>query len=466
MKVVLIYPAELRKSDLEENEFKILQRYHMPLGILYIGQVLKVHGHQVLLYDHNVTGAPIKTIVAWLKKQNPDALGFTVLSANLPVANAIAKEMKQWNPNIKIIYGGYAATFCSKDILSHCEQVDFCIRGEGELTIVDLLETLEQNKHLSEVRGITYREEGKVVENQDRPLIEDLDSIPIPDRKLSSQIYAFSGRSTTIISSRGCPYRCSFCSCRVFARNRWRLRSIENLIEEMHYVQNEGFRELLFTDDCFNANMKRTLKLCQLIKKEKIDLAWHAVGRVDRSNVHLLRTMVKAGCKSLVYGIESANQRILDYYNKLTTPDMGITAIKNSKKAGLDYIGAGFIIGAPIETKEEVINTIKFGLNLQKYGLTTVQFQILFLSPGTDLYQEFIEKGFIDPEKDWCKETPAADVVPNSLSRSYLDAVAKWGFKEFVTNKQYMIYQFLKSAGNLYRLRVVYQFLQRNRMNF
>ncbi|MDD1779092.1 MAG: B12-binding domain-containing radical SAM protein, partial [Candidatus Helarchaeota archaeon] len=340
MKVVLIYAAESRKADSEENEFKVLQSYHMPLGILYIGQVLKDNGHKVILYDHNITGAPIKSIITGLKKINPEALGFTVLSANLPVANAIVKEMKQWNPNLIIIYGGYAATFCGKEILSQCEQVDFCVRGEGELTIVDLLETLENGKPLSAVRGITYREEGKIVENQDRPLIENLDSIPIPDRKLSSQIYAFSGRSTTIISSRGCPYQCRFCSCRVFARGKWRLRSIENLIEEMRYLQNEGFQELLFTDDCFNANMKRTLKLCQLIKKEKIELAWHSVGRVDRSDVHLLRTMVKAGCRSLVYGIESANQRILDYYNKQTTPEMGIQAIKNSKKAGLDYIGA------------------------------------------------------------------------------------------------------------------------------
>ncbi len=466
MKVVLIYPGEFSTSDTEGEEFKLLQKYHMPLGILYVGQVLLDDGHKVLLYDHNVTGSSISSIIDWLKKVDPDVLGFTVLSANLPTCNIIARRMKEWNPNVVIVYGGYAATFCARDIIKYCDDVDFCVRGEGELTISELLETVEREKPLSKVLGITYRDNGKIIENIDRPLIEDLDTIPIPNRKLSRQSYEYSGKSTTLISSRGCPYKCRFCSCRTFARDRWRLRSIKNLIEELLYLQEAGFKELLYTDDCFNANAKRTLKFCHQMKKEKLDFVWHAVGRVNQSNTRFLRTLVEAGCKSLVYGIESANQRILDYYAKKTTPPMAITAIKNSKKAGIDYIGAGFIIGAPIETREEVINTIKFGLKLQKYGLTTPQFQILFLSPGTELYQECVGKGYIDHKKDWCRELPAADVVPNSLSRQYLEVVAKWGFKEFVTNRNYMIYQFLKSAANPYRLRVVYHFLQRKSLNF
>ncbi|NVM52294.1 MAG: radical SAM protein [Candidatus Helarchaeota archaeon] len=465
MKVVLIYPGEYSKSDTGEEEFKLLQNYHMPLGILYLGQVLKDSGHKVFLYDHNITGVPIKSILAWLKKVDPDVLGFTVLSANLPTVNNIAKQMKEWNPNLIIVYGGYAATFCAQDIVKHYDFVDFCVRGEGELTITDLLETLEKNRPLSNVLGISYRDNGKMVENLDRPLIHDLDTIPIPDRKLFHQHYEYSGKSTTMISSRGCPYRCRFCSCRAFARDKWRLRSIENIIEEMLYLKAAGFKEILFTDDCFNANSKRTLKLCHSMMKEKLDFAWHAVGRINQSEVRFLRTMEKSGCKSLVYGVESANQRILDYYAKMVTPAMAVTAIKNSKKAGIDYIGAGFIIGAPIETRDEVVNTIKFGLKLQRYGLTNTQFQILFVSPGTDLYREFVEKGYIDPVKDWGKELPAVDIVPNSLDREYLETMAKRGFKDFVTNKRYMISQYLKSARSIYRLRVVYHFLQKRKLD-
>jgi len=466
MKVVLIYPGEFSTSDIEGEEFKLLQKYHMPLGILYVGQVLLDEGHKVILYDHNITGSSIKSILDWLQKVNPDVLGFTVLSANLPTCNIIARRMKEWNPNVVIVYGGYAATFCARDIIQHYNDVDFCVRGEGELTITDLLDTLEQDKPLSDVLGITYKDDGRIVETPDRPLIEDLDTIHIPNRKLSRQSYEYSGKSTTIISSRGCPYQCRFCSCRTFARDRWRLRSIKNLIEELLYLQDAGFKELLYTDDCFNANAKRTLKFCHQMKMEKLDFVWHAVGRINQSDTRFLRTLVKAGCKSLVYGIESANQRILDYYAKKTTPSMAITAIKNSKKAGLDYIGAGFIIGAPTETRKEVINTIRFGLELQKYGLTTSQFQILYVSPGTDLYREFLRKGYINHEKDWCKELPVADIVPNSLSRKFLETAAKIGFKEFVSNRRYMISQFLKSAGNLYRLRVVYHFLQRKNLDF
>ena len=121
MKVVLIYPGEISSSDEGEEEFKLLQNYHMPLGILYVGQVLKENGHEVILYDHNVTGASIETILNWLQKINPEVIGFTALSANLPTCNMIAKQMKQWNPNLFIVYGGYAATFCAKELINNVQ---------------------------------------------------------------------------------------------------------------------------------------------------------------------------------------------------------------------------------------------------------------------------------------------------------------------------------------------------------
>ncbi len=460
MKVILLYPGVIVAADMTEKKFKEVPNYHIPLGILYLGQVLKNAGHDITLFDHFISKLSVNEVVEWIKKKDPDVLGFSVLSATFATANAIARKIKEWNPNLLIVYGGYLPTFCSREILKYCDYVDLIVRGEGEETFVDLLDSLEKRKSLSGILGISYRKNGSIMENPDRPLIQDLDKIPFPDRKLLQRSYQFHGKITTIISTRGCPYRCRFCSCWKFSRGKWRLRSIENVIEEMSYLQSEGYRELLFTDDCFNANPKRILKFARLIKKEKLDFDWHINGRINRSEAQLLRTMVKTGCKTIIYGIESANQRILDYYHKRTTPSMAITAVKNAKKSGIEYIGAGFIIGAPIETQEEVLNTIKFGLKLQRYGLTALQFQLLFLSPGTALYEQYQSMGYIDQEKDWGRELIAVEVVPSSLTRQYLEVLAKNAYKKFITNKRYLIYEYLKSIRSSYRLQGLYRLLQ------
>ncbi len=466
MRILLIYPGVIVSEEQIEREFSEVADYHLPLGILYLGQILKDNGHDVILFDHFISRMSVAKVANWIKRLKPDVIGFSVLSATFPTANAIAKKVKEWNPNLTIIYGGILATFCAQEILSHCDFVDIVVRGEGELTIVDLLEKLEGRRDLSGVLGISYRQNGKLLENNDRPLIRDLDSLPIPDRKLFQHTYKFYGKIATAISTRGCPYRCRFCSCWKFSQGKWRLRSVENVIEELIYLQDEGFEEVLFTDDAFNANPKRILKFARLLKKEKLDFYWHINGRIDVGDVHLLRTLVKLGCKTICYGIESANQRILDYYNKRTTPDIAIAAVKKAKKAGIEYISGGFIIGAPTETKEEVLNTIKFGLKLQKYGLTALQFQLLFISPGTELYQEFVNKGYIETEKVWGRELASVDVVPNSLNREYLELLASQGFRKFITNKKFIISEYLKSAGSMYRLQGISRLLQpRSRRN-
>jgi anaerobic magnesium-protoporphyrin IX monomethyl ester cyclase len=466
MKIVLIYPGVILTANEMEREYKKVPTINLPLGILYLGQILKDNGHKVLLYDHYVSQKPIKEVLDWLKKVNPEVVGFSVLSANLSTANAIAKEAKAWNPNLTIVYGGYLATFCSAQILRNCEYVDFCVRGEGERTFIELLDALEKNKSVKDILGISYKDNGKLTDNPDRPLIENLDSIKFPDRKLIRQTYQFYGKVTTIISSRGCPFACRFCSCWKFSRGKLRLRSVENIIEEMLYLQADGYNELIFTDDCFNAKPRRILHLCHLMKKEKLDFAWHSTGRVSQSNAQLLRTMVETGCKTLTYGIESANQRILDYYNKRITPDMALTAVSNAKKAGIENIGAGFIIGAPTETSEEIKDTIRFGINLQRYGLTNLQFQILFVSPGTALFNEFVERGYINPEIDWAKEIPAIERIPNAVSRSYLEMLSKRAFKDFVINKRFLISEYLKSIKSHYRMQMVTRLLGPRQTNF
>ncbi|MFX1297077.1 MAG: B12-binding domain-containing radical SAM protein [Promethearchaeota archaeon] len=466
MKVVLIYPGVFFSTPTFEKEYKDVPNFNIPLGILYLGQILKDNGHKVTLYDHYVSGAPVNSVINWLKTLNPDVVGFSVLSATLNTANAIAKKAKEWNPNLIIIYGSYLPTFCAREILNDCEYIDICVRGEGEHTIIELMDALEKNSSLGNILGISFKDNGKIIENPDRPLIQDLDSIPFPNRELIHQSYQFHEKIATIITSRGCPYSCRFCSCWKFFKSKWRMRSIKNVIDEMLYLQANGFRELLLTDDCFNARPKRIMKLCYLMKKEKLDFAWHSIGRVTQSKIPFLRTIVSTGCKTLTYGIESGNQRILDYYKKKATPLIAEQAVKNAKKAGIENIGAGFIIGAPTETREEVLNTIKFGFKLQKHGLNNLQFQILFVDPGTTLYEDFIAQGLIDPEKDWNKRIPAVDRFPNSLSHQYLEQLSRRAFKDFVSSKCLIVSEYFKSIKSLYRMKAVSRLIKLRGKNF
>ncbi|MFX1297080.1 MAG: B12-binding domain-containing radical SAM protein [Promethearchaeota archaeon] len=461
MKVILIYPGVGVSENKNEEKSRAVPTILMPLGLLYIGQFLKNNGHTVNLFDHFVSNLSVKELVNWIKKLNPDVLGFSVVNANLFTANAIAKAAKAWNPNLYIIYGGYLPTFCAQEILTASKYVDFCVRGEGEYIITELIDALERGIPVDDILGITYRDNGKVIENPDRPLIKNLDILPFPDRDLIKQSYLYHGKITTIISSRGCPFNCRFCSCWKFSRRKWRLRSIKNVIDEMLYLQAKGFNELIFTDDCFTAKKDRVLKLSYLMKKEKLDFAWHCLGRVTQSELQFLRTMVNAGLKTLTYGIESANQRILDYYNKRATPEMAINAVKKAKKAGIESIGAGFIIGAPTETREEVLNTINFGSKLQKIGLSFLQHQILYIAPGTQLYEDCIAQGLINPKTDWDHAIPAVDLYPDSLKREYLLALSERSFKDFLTNKRYIIHEFLKSVKSSYRLQAIFHLLQR-----
>lgn len=461
MKVVLIHPGVFMTSATEEKQSKAVPNINLPLGILYIGQMLKNNGHKVFLHDHYVSGKSIDKLVTWIKDIEPDVLGFSVLSAGYFTANAIAKKAKDINPNLVVIYGSYLATLCATNILKECDFVDFCVRGEAEKTIVQLLDTLEGGGALDGIKGISYRENGKIIENPDRPQIRDLDTIPIPDRKLLPQDYQFHEKITTMILSRGCPYHCTFCSCWKYCHGKWRPRSIDHVIEEMQMLYDDGFREIMFTDDCFNASRKRILKLCYMMRKEGLDFVWHCIGRVDRSDKQFLRTMVEAGCKTMYFGFESGNQRILNYYNKRATPEQAVLAVKNATKAGIENIGSGFIIGAPDETKEEVLNTVKFGFHLQKLGLSALQFQLLFVTVGTTIYDEYVAKGWLDPEKDWNKQITAVSRSPHGLPEKYLEALSKRAYRDFMSDTRFVLSEFLKTVKSSYRLRVVNSFRHR-----
>jgi anaerobic magnesium-protoporphyrin IX monomethyl ester cyclase len=438
-----------------------------PLSLLYLAGVLKEIGVEVSILDQPALGLTVEETVRWVKKENPDLLGFSTLTSSGQTAARISDKVKERNPDVTTVFGNHHATFNAERILRKYPSVDIVARGEGEKTIVELAECLKNGCDLKNVRGINFRKEGKIVSTPDQPLIKDLDTVPFPDRKLIGAEYhcVIAGANiapkkfTSIVTSRGCVYNCRFCSCTEIAKNRWRPRSAAKTVEELQFLANQGYKQIIFVDDAFTMNPKRVIKICKGMRREKLDLEWICEGRVDICSSAMLREMVQAGCKVLYLGIENANQRILNYYNKRITPEQSETAVRTAKKAGVDVVAGSFIIGAPDETREEMWHTVKFA---QRVPIDIPQFNILGAHPGNDIWNELVAKGFLDPEKWWEKGVAVSEIYPNAkVSRDEIMQIMHAAFFQHVYRPGFLLKQALKTLGSPYRMSVFMNNLSR-----
>jgi anaerobic magnesium-protoporphyrin IX monomethyl ester cyclase len=453
-------------EGLDEREARKSIASFPPLGILYLASVLEEKGVEVSVLDQPAKGFTVDDTVDWIEKENPDILGFSTFSTSGRTAALISSNVKERNPNIVIVLGNHYATFNSERILKKYPSVDITVRGEGENTAIDLVSCLRNKGKLKKVQGITFRNKKNIISNPARPLIKDLDCLPFPDRKLIDVDYhsVIAGANvapkkfTSIVSSRGCVYRCRFCSCTQFARNTWRQRSVENTMEELHFLASEGYKQFIFVDDSFTLNQKRVSKLCRSMRKEKIGMEWICEGRVNNCSYEMLREIAKAGCKVLYFGIESANQRILNYYNKQTTPKQSENAVRTARKAGIDVIVGSFIVGAPDETKEEIQNTIEFA---KKIPIDFPQFNILGVYPGTDIWNEFAMKELLNTEEHWETGITVSEICPTAVPLNEIKKMIHQAFYEFVRRPSFVLKQLARTLKSTYRTQLLINNLSR-----
>ncbi len=431
-----------------------------PLGVLYCAGVLMDNSIEVSVLDQAAQGLSSEQVVKWVKKENPDILGFSVLITSYKEALNLAQRTKEHNPNLLIVFGNYHATFNAERILKKYPFVDIIVRGEGEHAVVGLTEYAKKKKGLEEIPGLTFRNSGRVVSTPDAPLTRNIEALPIPNRDLTKAEYASeifgikvaTSKFTSIISSRGCPFRCGFCGCRKFARSIWRPRSVDNIMKELQLLYTQGFRQFLFVDDNFTLNLRRIQKLCHEIRKEKLDIEWFCDSRVDNCRYEVFRDMVKAGCRLIYFGIESANQRILNYYNKGITPDQTRKAVEWSRKAGIDVIVGSFIVGAPDETKKEVENTLKFAYELD---IDVPQLNILSAFPGTDLWNDLVKKGFIDEEKHWESGVYVSQISPHAVPFEQIQKMTCDYYRAFYLRPKKLLEEVLITLKSRYRMRAL-----------
>ena len=437
-----------------------------PMGTLYVASYIKNQGIAVSLLDATAKNLTTTQIANWIKKEDPDIVGFSTLTCTSRTAPQIAKQAKRTNPNLTTVLGGLHATYNPTKILKKYPWVDIIVRGEGEQTALELTRTLEKEDNLKNVSGITFRNNGNIISTPDRPLIKDVDTIPFPDRTLldteyhalAAGINAAPKKYTSFVTSRGCVYNCRFCGIRALAKNIWRPRTVQNALEELLLLESQGYRQFHFVDDNFMLNRKRAVKLCQEIRREKLDIDWICLGRVDNCSYPMLKELVRAGCKIIHFGIESANQRILDYYNKRITPQQSRDAVKAARKAGVDVIIGSLIVGAPDETPREIQNTLEFAKHLK---LDIPEVNPLGAYPGIDIWDELKTKGMLDEDKYWETGVKISEICPNAVPAEDINRMIHEHIRHFLLRPSFMMEEILKTFKSTYRLNLVINNLTR-----
>jgi anaerobic magnesium-protoporphyrin IX monomethyl ester cyclase len=395
-----------------------------PLGLAYIASKLEAEGHEVRIVDSLAMGYDLADLEGELRAFEPELVGVTATTPMIYDAYGVARLAKGVNPDCTVAVGGPHASFTAAETLSECGSIDVVVRGEGELTMAELA----SGEELSRIRGIAYRDDGRIRQTADRELVRDLDDLPPPAyHLLPMRRYRFRDVGfATMITSRGCPFGCIFCSSSKLMGKSWRGRSPEDVVEEMRLLsEGYGIREIEILDDTFTLNRRRAREICELIRRERLDVSWSCSSRVDTIDEATAREMRAAGCHSIYLGVESASQRSLNFLRKGISLAAARRALEMLRRLNFNTV-ASFIIGIPGETVKAIERTISFAKRLNP---TFAQFSLLTPYPGTELYEYAREKGLL-LTRDWSRYTVLDPVmrVPGLAARKL-----KW-----LLNKAYL----------------------------
>jgi anaerobic magnesium-protoporphyrin IX monomethyl ester cyclase len=437
---------------LEEHfkRFENVASVQQPLGLAYLAAALEKNEHEVNIIDSAVLNYTDDQIISEVRRQSPDVIGITCVTPSyrrtLDLAAKLKKELE-----LPILIGGPHVTSVAEETMrNRC--FDIAVLGEGDLSIIELVDTIQGKGDLSRVEGIAYRRESELVTTPPRPYVEDLDSLPFPARSLLPHLSKYkptpsayrSLPQATMITSRGCPYHCAFCDRSVFG-NRYRARTAQNVVDEMELLINDyGVREIRFWDDTFNIDQQRVLAICEEILKRKLDVTWTCLGRVNHMNENILETMAKAGCWQVDYGIESGSQVILNRIMKGQTLEMVERVVAMTHKAGIGVRGF-FMLGLPGETESTMKDTIRFAKSLD---LTSAVFHITTPFPGTELFKIATGTGELrlDASYDEYMLGFSEDIpyVPRGLTAQRMKDFQNIAYREFYFRPSFLVKRILE----------------------
>ena len=427
-----LLPAHLNRSAPDNGRIKALA--FPPLGIQTLAPVLRQRGHQVRMFDTCHPQMKAEHIAEAAKLEQPDVFALSFLSTTTYlVAKSLAAQLKAELPGIRIIAGGPFATTSADRILRDCPDIDGVGRGEGEELLPDYLANLDAP---DAVAGLVWRHGDEIVRNAPRPLIEDLDQYPYPDRTSLPIDYIESlpldlpaplslDKFCTMQTSRGCPHSCVCCDIPLLSNHRWRCRSAEHVLGEMQQLHDMGYRAISLTDDQFLINRKRITAICDGIVQRKLAFRWGCQGRVDSAAVDQLPAMKKAGCDFIGFGVEAGVQKTLDRLNKRQTLKQVEHAVREAKRHGIRRVHGFFLIGCPDESPQDIRESFRFAARLL---LDTFSFNRLCVYRGTPLWQEYLDRGIIDDERDWHKWFKCSDIDPTVLPSAEVNRLRMKGY--------------------------------------
>lgn len=457
MKILLLNPQNPPPKDLKSTSpgciVKGNRSFYPPLGLLYLASsIQKNTSYSVKILDCLINQLAYEEIKSEILAYNPDVVGMTIVTFNLfgcfTVANIVKECEKVLNKRIYVVAGGpHTITFPNET--AKLGPIDFVLTGEGEFTFLSLLDNLENHDVLKTIPGIYYLKNGELVKGPPPLWIEDLDSISMPDRRLLdykkySDTRAGGDVMTTILSSRGCPYKCVFCNRLANHGNKIRNASAEYVIKEIEDCMSLGINEFYFIDDLFTNNKKRLIDICDYIKNKNLKIKFDIISRVNTIDEDMIRSLKDAGCRSIGFGVESGVQRILNRIKKGITLEQAEKAFKTAKKHKMDTV-AFFMIGHPGETADDIRQTIKFAKILNP---NYAWFYITIPNPNTELYKEGLERGII--EKDvWIKyaEKPYLNITQprwvENISESELVELLNQCYRGFYLRPSYVFRQII-----------------------
>lgn len=423
-RILLIDPPVTRPKDFSHEKCRV--SVFVPLGLAYIAAVLEKAGYQVTILDALVRGIEQgeqaygkdrfryglsdAQIEECIRKNAPDVVGISCLFSNKDFdLRTTARIVKKVMPDCPVIAGGVHPTAIKGELLKDEAAIDYIVLGEGEYTLKNLLRTLESGKPVDEVDGIVYRDgHGRIIVNEKKTFIQDLDELPFPARhlldmkaynRLSSAHSGFKQKPyASLISSRGCPAKCTFCSIELLWGKVPRYRSAENILAEIAFLQKEyGVREVHFEDDNLTSNKKRALAIFNGMIERKFNLSWTVPSGLAIYSLdgELLEKMAESGCYSISLAIESGDQAVLDtLMNKPIRLEKAKPLVDKARSLGMKTKGF-FILGFPGETQQTMRKTIAFAKSLE------LDWSLFFMATpliGTKIYQICKDKHYLKDE--------------------------------------------------------------------
>lgn len=394
MKVVLINPAQTDK--IRNSLYKTISPVALPLGIAYLAAVLEKNHVEVLVFDQCVNGMSNDELVAAVINNDPQLVGLSCLTPAMGNVIRLIKKIRKDKKNIKVVLGNIHATVFADQILEK-GWADFIVRGEGEYSFLELVLALNGKKSMNDVDGISFRDCDRIIHNRERSFCGNLDELPYPAYHLFDlELYNECGmlciyeKFLPIQASRGCSYRCTFCSQdKIFKKVR--TRTVKCVIDEIEYMHDKfKVNCFVFEDASFPFSIEYGMEFCdEFIKRElHKQIKWVTEMRVDLVNLKLLERMKKSGLHLILYGFEFGNQRILDSVRKGITLEQSREAMYYSRKAGIITFGL-FMFGMPTETRETCLDTIKFSKEL---NCDFAKFNIAIPLPGSEFFNEYKDK--------------------------------------------------------------------------